>query len=296
MSAPPPNPDGRLEAERFSLERERLRLERQKLAIEVRLKRRDLTERRNKSWKELFANPLALVIVGGFITLMTTIITTSYTANENRNAAKQALQAELIKKFVEAPKSDTVRENLTFLVNAGLLPDYGQGIAKYLKDNPDAAPTVGNAVVGFPDERFEAQAPDLMRKLMSDFGFKDFQAAGIVGNIGFETAGFRILQEPHPVSGRGGFGYLQWTGAKRDSFEKFSKEKGLDPGSAEANYGFLKRELETVDGSAVAAVKAAATIEEATRAFQDKAVRSGWSAYPARVRYALRALDIFKRS
>lgn len=115
-----------LEVERLSIERERLRTERQKLAIELRLKRQEFVERRSKSWKELLANPLTLAIVGGFITIMTTIISTSYTANENRiaenlraklarDSANQTLQAELIKKFVEAPKTETVRDNLRFL-------------------------------------------------------------------------------------------------------------------------------------------------------------------------------------
>ena len=117
MPTPTPNPADGLEIERLSLERDRLKLERQKLSIEVRFKRRELVERQGKSFKELLANPLSLAIVGGFITLMTTVITTSYTANENRRSedrraaiaqksAEQALQAELVKKFVEAPKTE----------------------------------------------------------------------------------------------------------------------------------------------------------------------------------------------
>jgi V8-like Glu-specific endopeptidase len=160
--------DDALERERLSLERERLRVERQKLALEFRLKRRELGERGDKSWKELLANPLMLAIAGGFLTLMTTIVTTSYSANESRKAetlraelaresAKQALQAELIKKFVESPKTET-RENLRFLVDAGLLPDYAGNITTYLDKNPQAAPAVGTGslippVVGPTDQR-----------------------------------------------------------------------------------------------------------------------------------------------
>jgi V8-like Glu-specific endopeptidase len=158
--------DDALERERLSLERERLRVERQKLALEFRLKRRELGERGDKSWKELLANPLMLAIAGGFLTLMTTIVTTSYSANESRKAetlraelaresAKQALQAELIKKFVESPKTET-RENLRFLVDAGLLPDYASNITTYLDKNPTAAPAVGGLVppiVGATDQR-----------------------------------------------------------------------------------------------------------------------------------------------
>src|SRR5262245_17108265 len=64
-----------LEKERLALERDRLRLERQKTAIDARLQRRELSARREKGWLEALASPLPLAIVGGFITLMTTIVT-----------------------------------------------------------------------------------------------------------------------------------------------------------------------------------------------------------------------------
>jgi hypothetical protein len=130
---------------------------------------------------------------------------------------------------------------------------------------------------------------------MSDFGFTDFQAAGIVGNIAFETAGLRILQEVGPLSGRGGFGYLQWSGAKRDSFEKFLQAKGLNATSAEANYGFLKQELEGPEKLAVTSVTATATLEDATTVFEQKAVRGPIKSYPARIAWARKALDLVQQ-
>ena len=143
-----------LEMERLALEREKLLLERQKTAIDARLRRRELSARRDKGWLETLASPLPLAIVGGFITLMTTIVTNFLTQTANleaeqsrarlaRESAQQELQAELIKKFVESPKTETVRENLRFLVDAGLLPDYAQKITAYLNANPGIAPQVG---------------------------------------------------------------------------------------------------------------------------------------------------------
>jgi len=85
-------PDDAIEKERLALERERQRADRQKLALEFHLKRRELVERRDKSWKELLANPLTLAIAGGILTLMTTVITTYLTARQTRDSAKQALQ------------------------------------------------------------------------------------------------------------------------------------------------------------------------------------------------------------
>lgn len=156
-----------IEEQRLALERERLRFDRKKVAMEFRLKRNELTTHRGKQWKELIASPLTLAIVGGFITVMTTIVSNHFNtsaslaleatkaelaargeaakAESAAQEAKQTLQADLIKKFVESPKTETVRENLRFLVDAGLLPDYASKIQTYLAKNPNAAPQVGGA-------------------------------------------------------------------------------------------------------------------------------------------------------
>jgi hypothetical protein len=85
----------------------------------------------------------------------------------------------------------------------------------------------------------------LMRDLMKDYGLNQEYAAGIVGNLDYETGGFKYMQEIAPLvkGSRGGFGIAQWTGPRRVAFEKYAKENGLDPTSYEANYGFLKHEL-----------------------------------------------------
>lgn len=144
---------GALETERLALEWESLRSERQKAAMEFRLRRLELMSAASRSrsgkLKELVTNPLLLAILGGFITLMTTIITSSFNVSANlkvesakaeaaAKAAKQALQADLIKKFVESPETETVRRNLEFLVIADLIPDYAPGIDRFLRTNAGA--------------------------------------------------------------------------------------------------------------------------------------------------------------
>jgi hypothetical protein len=158
--------DRDIEKQKLALDWERLRFDRKKAAIEYRLKRDELAGARGKGWKELLGNPLTLAIVGGFITVMSTIVSNHLNTSANvaleqtkaelaskaetakaelaAQAANQTLQADLIKKFVESPKTETVRENLRFLVDAGLLPDYQSKISAYLKNNPDAAPQVGS--------------------------------------------------------------------------------------------------------------------------------------------------------
>lgn len=85
----------------------------------------------------------------------------------------------------------------------------------------------------------------LMRDLMKDYGISKEYAAGIVGNLDYETGGFQFMQEISPLvkGSRGGFGFAQWTGPRRVAFEKWAKENKLDPTSYEANYGFLKHEI-----------------------------------------------------
>ena len=120
------SPREQLEEGRLALEFKRLKLERQKAGIELRLKRRELKVAPKKWLADLFGNPLTLAIVGGFVTLMTTTVASHFSTLENINAetakARQALQADLIKKFVENPNPKIVRANLQFLVDVGFGP------------------------------------------------------------------------------------------------------------------------------------------------------------------------------
>jgi lysozyme family protein len=140
---------GRIEERRSALEFGRLKLDRQKASIEFLLKRRELKASNNKGWKEFFlSNPLPLAIVGGFITVMATTITGHFSASDNLAAevakTREALQADLIKKFVDSPNPKTVRANLQFLVDVGLVPTYADNLRSFLaknKDNDAALPS-----------------------------------------------------------------------------------------------------------------------------------------------------------
>lgn len=92
-------------------------------------------------------------------------------------------------------------------------------------------------------------ASRLMRDLMKDFGLTRTQASAFVGNLAHESGNFKQLQEIKPLvkGSKGGWGFAQWTGARRKAFEAWADEMGLDPRSYEANYGYLKRELSAKD-------------------------------------------------
>jgi hypothetical protein len=112
------------------------------------LKRRELQEKKDtSSWKDLLTNPVTIAVVGGVIALFTALVTNHFNSSETLRAeaakarlaqesAKETLQADLIKKFVESPRAETVRQNLRFLVDAGLIPGYAESIKKYLDSNP----------------------------------------------------------------------------------------------------------------------------------------------------------------
>lgn len=166
-----------------------------------------------------------------------------------------------------------------------------------------ALPRVGPAAPASPSalsmkgSTFDQKAPGIIGRLQEDFNLTKDQAAGIVGNLGHESGGFRHMQELRPTvpGSRGGFGWAQWTGPRRRQFEAWSKEKGLDPTSDEANYGFLKHELQTTERKSLAAVRGTDNARDATIAFENAFERSGVKAYGSRLAYSQRALRALER-
>jgi len=61
-----------------------------------------------------------------------------------------------------------------------------------------------------PSSTFSQKAPQVIDRLTKDFGLTKEQAAGIVGNLGHESGGFKQLQEINPLGGgKGGYGCAQ---------------------------------------------------------------------------------------
>lgn len=112
----------------------------------------------------------------------------------------------------------------------------------------------GGAVTGAPN----ATGVDVAKRLQADFGLTPAAAAGFAGNLAHESKDFTTLQEIAPMvpGSRGGYGWAQWTGPRRRQFEQWAAQNGLDPASKEANYGFLKYELQnTPEGAVLGALK-----------------------------------------
>lgn len=143
---------------------------------------------------------------------------------------------------------------------------------------------------------FAQRAGPLMQKLSADFGLTPEQAAGIVGNLGHESAGLQAgIQERNPTAGRGGLGWAQWTGPRRRSFEKYLQDTGRPATDPEANYGYLKAELTgQIPGhdysGALDAVRKSSGLDDSMMNFERTYERAGVKNYPARLGYARKAL------
>jgi hypothetical protein len=155
-----------LHEHRLALEFQRLKFERQKAGVELRLKRRELTVAPKKWWMDLLGNPLTLAIVGGFITLMASHFSTLESIEKEATKARQALQTDLIEKFVDNSNPQNIRANLRFLVNVGLVPDYADSLRSFLDKNPDSAlPTFTLGRSALPNIYTDDDAIDLVLRL-----------------------------------------------------------------------------------------------------------------------------------
>jgi uncharacterized protein (TIGR02594 family) len=140
---------------------------------------------------------------------------------------------------------------------------------------------------------FKENAPELMRRVMKDFGLSKEQAAGLVGNLAHESAGLKAgVQEGKPTSGRGGLGWAQWTGVRRRNFEAYLQRTGQEATDPEANYGFLKEELRGSHKSSISALKKTNTVRDAMMAFEQQYEAAGVKHYGSRQRYADQAYNM----
>jgi peptidoglycan hydrolase-like protein with peptidoglycan-binding domain len=142
---------------------------------------------------------------------------------------------------------------------------------------------------------FVSKAPGVMRALMDKFSLTDTQAAGVLGNIGHECAGFTILREIGQPEGRGGYGWCQWTGPRRQTFLSWCNAQGLDWRSDEANLGYLIHELSGSQNASIVRLRRTRSLEEAVEVFEKAFEGAGVPAMGPRNHWARVALDAFHR-
>lgn len=138
----------------------------------------------------------------------------------------------------------------------------------------------GNVFIKLPNagESTIKIANNLMTDLQSELGVSKEIAAGIVGNLAYESGGFMQMQEIQPLvpGSRGGFGYAQWTGPRREQFEAWAEANNLDPRSYAANKGFLIHELKnTSEGRVLKKLQGIEDHQEAANIFMNEFLRPG---------------------
>lgn len=142
--------------------------------------------------------------------------------------------------------------------------------------------------------KFEDMAPTLMGKLMTDFQLNSLQAAAIMGNLGHESAGFTAYHQFGMPDGKGGYGWAQWDGSRREAFLKWCKDNGKAWDSDEASEAFLWIELKGSEGNnALPSLRTQTDLGAAVEDFEKKFERAGVKAYPSRKSWAKKALDAF---
>jgi hypothetical protein len=135
--------------------------------------------------------------------------------------------------------------------------------------------------------------------LMKEYGMTKEQATGFAGTLAYESGNFHSLQEGAPVSGRGGYGWAQWTGTRRTEFEENAKENNLDPSSDAAQISMIDRELKGKYKHALEAIKRTNTVEDASKAtlvgyegMPDTAAIRAMGGKPATRQHIQRAVDL----
>lgn len=134
---------------------------------------------------------------------------------------------------------------------------------------------------------FSDKVASIAPRLIVALALTKNQAAGVLGNIGHETAGFALLREVGARPGQGGYGWGQWTGARRAEYLRFCGNR--DWRGDEPNMAFLVQELLTTENRALGALRRTETVEDATRVFAELYERPGVMALPSRIRYAIAA-------
>jgi len=141
---------------------------------------------------------------------------------------------------------------------------------------------------------FRAKAPAVIGWLMRDFGLADYQAAGIVGNLGRESSGFTLLREIGAKCDRGGWGWAQWTAARARTFLAWCRAKGLLWQSDAANYGYLKHDLSGEYASVIVAMRKTQSVDQASDTFERLFERAGVPALADRRAWSRDALAAYR--
>jgi Phage tail lysozyme len=203
------------------------------------------------------------VVLGALVTAFTTVVAYYFGSSLGSSAKDEALKnGDLVAnpKAKPAGSTDQSGDDSASDTAPSTWPGHGSDGANRVSKSTATL----SGVYGL----FRKKAPGIMRDLIRDLGISEAQAAGILGNIGWECGGFRQLQEQNPVmGGPGGLGWCQWTASRRTEFEQWLRDNGFNYQNDAANYGFLLNELRGSQAASVSAVRRTPSVETATGEF-----------------------------
>jgi hypothetical protein len=144
-------------------------------------------------------------------------------------------------------------------------------------------------------DQYKAKSVWLIGKLIADFKLADFQCAGICGNGYQESMLTAVLENDGIVtSPTRGIGWFQWTGPRHRAFVAYCAGAKLDWTSDDAEYGFLKHELDTNYAYVLAHLRPTTTLTDATQIFERYYEGAGVVAMQHRLDGANIALDAWR--
>jgi hypothetical protein len=114
-------------------------------------------------------------------------------------------------------------------------------------------------------------------------GLKDFQSAGIVGNLAQESGVSATSKSP------GAFGVAQWT--PPDALYAWAKSQNRDPSSLATQLDFLWYQLNSNEKGALVMVQGSTDASSAAQAFEKGYERAGIPAMENRIKYAQNVLS-----
>jgi hypothetical protein len=91
--------------------------------------------------------------------------------------------------------------------------------------------------------KIQDRAAILKREMKKELpNWSDDQIAGFIGNMQGESQLKTNIQEGRPISGRGGYGLMQWTGQRRVALEQFAKDQGKSVDDPSLQIAFMGKE------------------------------------------------------
>jgi hypothetical protein len=131
--------------------------------------------------------------------------------------------------------------------------------------------------------------------LRSQFGLNNTQIAGVLGNLQQESGLTPDINQggvtgapssDNADDNENGYGLCQWGGARKEAEEAYAKQNNEDPGSMQANLGYMDQELKGSYSDTITALKSSTTTDGAALAWDTDYEQASAPNMSARDQYA----------